>query len=140
MNGSSSSDVISIKKKYIPVILLALVLIFVGVAQSILERQPGSNSRLNNTAPSPSPTKADLAPNRAVVNSPAIEVQNQLDDIREENCELSQELLLQSLEISRQADDLEWASDGLDNFDKVQELRSQAMRLMIQSQELSSDC
>lgn len=101
----------------------------------------GSDSKdLDIKNPTPSPTRTVLIPNQVGVNNWNRDRGNQLEEIRAQNCQLSQELLLQSLDLSRQADELDWNTEGFDNFDQIQNLRNQATSLMLKSQELSNDC
>lgn len=106
----------------------------------LVSRQSDGTSDTETQVPSPTPTKTVLVPIQGNNNSWNDDTQNQLDELRAQNCELSQDLLLQSLDLSRQADDLDWASDGFDNFDQIQELRSQSINLLLKSQELANDC
>ena len=106
----------------------------------LFSRQSDGTSDAETQVPRPTPTKTVLVPIQGNNNSVNDDTQNQLDELRAQNCELSQDLLLQSLDLSRQADDLDWASDGFDNFDQIQELRRQSINLLLKSQELENDC
>lgn len=120
------------------------VYIFAGILISLfaflISRESDGNSGTENQVPSPTPTKTVLVPVQGNNNSWNDDTQNQLDELRAQNCRLSQDLLLQSLDLSRQADDLDWASEGFDNFDRIQELRNQSLNLLLKSQELANDC
>ena len=129
-----NSDSFSIKKNHAYVafgfVFLLLVIVLTG-------NNGKSDSGLENVNPSPTETVVVTVPGN---NSLLDESQNQLDEIRENNCRISQDLMFQSIDLNRQADDLDWNSDGFDNFDQIQELRRQSIDLLIKSQELSNDC
>lgn len=120
------------------------VYIFAGILIALfavlIPRESDGNSGTESQVPIPTPTKTVLVPIQGNNNSWNDDTQNQLDELRAQNCRLSQDLLLQSLDLSRQADDLDWASEGFDNFDRIQELRNQSLNLLLKSQELANDC
>ena len=127
---------ITIKKKT----LLLIISILFSLVILILVNQHPNASNVDIQNQTPIPTKTVFIPNQGDNYSWNNDTQNQLDEIRAQNCRLSQDLLFQSLELSRQANDLEWASDGIENSDQIERLRNQATNLMFKSQELSGDC
>jgi len=132
----TDSSSFTFKKNHVYLFAGILIVLFA----LLLSRQSDGTSDTETQVPSPTPTKTVLVPIQGNNNSWNDDTQNQLDELRAQNCELSQDLLLQSLDLSRQADDLDWASDGFDNFDQIQELRSQSINLLLKSQELANDC
>lgn len=120
------------------------VYIFVGIVIALfallVSRENGGTSDTVTQVPSPAPTKTVLVSIQGNNSSWNDDSQSKLEELRAQNCSLSQDLLLQSLDLSRQAEELDWVSDGFDNFDQIQDLRSQATNLWIKSQELSNNC
>ena len=132
----SDSKSITLQKKHLFLVSTAIISLFVILVLN--QNQDSSNTDSNY--PVPTPTKTIYVPSQGNVYNLNNDAQDQLDEIRAQNCELSRELMLQSLDLSRQANELDWASDGFDNFDQVQSLRNQSIDLMIKSQELANDC
>jgi len=132
----SDSKSITLQKKHLFLVSTAIISLFVILVLN--QNQDSSNTDSNY--PVPTPTKTIYVPSQGNVYNLNNDAQDQLDEIRAQNCELSRELMLQSLDLSRQANELDWASDGFDNFDQVQNLRNQSIDLMIKSQELANDC
>jgi hypothetical protein len=131
----ADSSSFTFKKSHVYIFLTCLGLLFFFLLISKGGNVPTSDTGLDS--PAPSPTISTVV---GTGNGSDIDTQSQLDEIREQNCRISQDLMFQYLDLSRQADELDWASDGFDNFDEVQALRNQAMNLLIKSQELGEDC
>lgn len=131
MEDSSS---ISFKKNHVFLFLAITAITFIAILMGDDEKN------VPNEMIVPVPTQTMIVPSQSNPNILIDDTQRQLDELRQQNCQLSQDLLLQSLDLSRQANDLDFSSDGFDNFDQVQNLRSQSIDLLIKSQELSSDC
>lgn len=125
---------ISFKKNHVYLFFAITVLVFVAILMG------GSDTTTPEERVVPGPTQTIIVPSQDGPNRLIDDTQNQLDEIRRRNCQLSQDILFQSLDLSRQADDLDWNSEGFDNFDQVQNLRSQSINLLIKSQELADDC
>lgn len=132
----SDPSTFTFKKSHIYLTALAALSIF-----ALLLFKQGSNPPSSATEnPSPAPTETIYVPTQGNNWRSSDDSESQLRELREQNCRLSQDLMLQSLDLSRQANDLEWASDGIDNFDQIQSLRNQSIDLLIKSQELANDC
>ena len=106
----------------------------------LISNKSTSTDVVENQNPYPAPTETVFVPTQGNNYNYGNDSQNQLDELRAQNCRLSQDLLLQSMDLSRQAEELDWASDGFDNFDQIQNLRTQSMNLLVKSQELANDC
>lgn len=132
----SDSTSLTLQKKHLYLISVAVISLFV----ILLLNQNQESANTESNYPAPTPTETIYVPTQGNVYNLNNDAQDQLEEIRAQNCELSRELMLQSLDLSRQANELDWASDGFDNFDQVQNLRNQSINLMIKSQELSNDC
>jgi hypothetical protein len=132
----SESTSVTLQKKHLYVISGVIVLLFI----ILLLNQNQDSAKTDSNSPAPTPTETIYVPTQGSVYNLNDDAQDQLEEIRAQNCELSRELMLQSLDLSRQANELDWASEGFDNFDQVQNLRNQSINLMIKSQELSNDC
>lgn len=131
----SDSSSFTFKKNHVYFFLICLGLLIFGL---IISR--GGNESITDTDLDSPISSSSVS---TVVNTGTgsdLDTQVQLDELREQNCRISQDLMFQSLDLSRQADELDWASDGFDNFDEVQALRNQSMTLLIRSQELGQDC
>jgi hypothetical protein len=131
MEDSSS---ISFKKNHVYLFFAITTITFIAIFMG------GDETNVPNEIIVPGPTQTIIVPSQINPNILIDDTQRQLDELREQNCRLSQELLLQSLDLSRQANDLDFNSDGFDNFDQVQNVRSKSIDLLIKSQELSNDC
>jgi hypothetical protein len=131
MKDSSS---ISFKKNHVYIFLAITTIAFIAMFMS------GNKTNAPIEKIVPGPTQTIIVPSQNNPNRLIDDTQSQLDELREQNCRLSQDLLFQSSDLSRQANDLDFNSDGFDNFDQVQNLRRQSIDLLIKSQDLSSDC
>ena len=127
---------ISIKKSHLYIAIGIVLSLFV----LLISNKSTSTDVVENQNPYPAPTETVFVPTQGNNYNFGNDTQNQLDEMRAQNCRLSQDLLLQSMDLSRQAEELDWASDGFDNFDQIQNLRTQSMNLLVKSQELSDDC
>lgn len=127
---------ISVKKSHLYIAAGIILSIFVLLISNISTNTEDAE----NQNPNPAPTKTVLVPTQGNNYNFGDDTQSQLDELRAQNCRLSQDLLLQSMDLSRQAEELDWASDGFDNFDQIQNLRTQSMNLLVKSQELADDC
>ncbi len=132
----SDSYTFTFKKSHIYLTVLAALSILV----LLLFKQDSNPSSSETENPSPAPTETIYVPTQGNNWSLDNDSESQLQELREQNCRLSQDLMLQSLDLSRQANDLDWASDGIDNSNQVQSLRNQSIDLLIKSQELANDC
>lgn len=113
----------------------------IAILVAILLFNQNTSARDTTTQnPSPTPTETVFVPTQGINYNWNNDSQNQLNEIRAQNCRLSQDLMMQSLDLSRQASELEWESDGLSNFDQIQNLRNQSVSLLVKSQELGNDC
>jgi hypothetical protein len=127
---------ISIKKSHLYIAIGIVLSLFV----LLISNKSTSTDVVENQNPYPAPTETVFVPTQGNNYNFGNDTQNQLDELRAQNCRLSQDLLLQSMDLSRQAEELDWASDGFDNFDQIQNLRTQSMNLLVKSQELANDC
>jgi hypothetical protein len=133
MNDSSS---ITFKKTHLYIVSGIIASLF-----GLLLLNQGASSPSNESQnPSPTPTETIFIPTQSNNYNWNDDSQNQLDEIRAQNCQLSQELMIQSMDLSRQASDLEFNSQGFDNDQQVQTLRNQSIDLLLKSQNLANDC
>jgi hypothetical protein len=133
MTDSSS---ITFKKTHFYIVSGIVVALFAV----LLLNQADSSSNIERQNPSPIPTETVFVPTQSNDYNWNDDNQGQLDEIRSQNCQLSQELMIQSMDLSRQASDLEFNSQGLDNDQQVQNLRNQSIDLLLKSQRLANDC
>jgi hypothetical protein len=132
----SDSSSITFKKNHIYLVSGIVASLFILL---LLNQSPNSsNTEIQN--PTPTPTETVFVPTQSNTYNWNDDTQNQLDELRAQNCRLSQDLMIQSIDLSRQANELEWNSEGYNNFDQVQSLRNQSIDLLIKSQELANDC
>jgi hypothetical protein len=132
----SDSSFVTFKKNHIYLVSGIVASLFILL---LLNQSPNSsNTEIQN--PTPTPTETVFVPTQSNTYNWNDDTQNQLDEIRAQNCRLSQDLMIQSIDLSRQANELEWNSEGYNNFDQVQSLRNQSIDLLIKSQELANDC
>lgn len=132
----SDSSFITFKKTHFFIVLGVVASLFT----LLLLNQGDSPSSVDNQSPTPIPTETVFVPTQSNNYNWNNDSQNQLDEIRSQNCQLSQELMFQSIDLSRQASELEFDSQGLDNNQQVQNLRNQSIDLLLKSQRLANDC
>lgn len=132
----SDSSFITFKKTHFFIVLGVVASLFT----LLLLNQGDSPSSVDNQSPTPIPTETVFVPTQGNNYNWNDDSQNQLDEIRSQNCQLSQELMFQSIDLSRQASELEFDSQGLDNNQQVQNLRNQSIDLLLKSQRLANDC
>jgi hypothetical protein len=103
-----------------------------------------------NTENIPQPTKTVYVPVPQSGNNSGLqeELESSLDEIRQSNCRLSQDLLMQSINLGNQARDLESQAFSLDSLSdayfklnqQASQMRNQSIDLLVKSGELSSNC
>ena len=103
-----------------------------------------------NTENIPQPTKTVYVPVPQSGNNSGLqeELESSLDEIRQSNCSLSQDLLMQSINLGNQARDLESQAFSLDSLSdayfklnqQASQMRNQSIDLLVKSGELSSNC
>jgi hypothetical protein len=116
---------------------------FAGIATIVL-LLAGCSS--NSDGIEPQPTKTVYVPVPGSGIDPGF--QDDLDDIRETNCRLANDLMFQSLDLSRQARDLESQSYSMPSGsdlsyqlqDQARNLRQQSLNLAFQSDQLRQNC
>ena len=104
----------------------------------------------NSDGIEPQPTKTVYVPvpeseyNSGIQN----DLNSNLDGIKQSNCRLADDLMFQSLNLSRQARDLESQAYSMERGsdlsyqlqDQARDLKQQALNLMIQSDQLRQNC
>ena len=116
---------------------------FIGIATLVL-LLTGCSSNSEGIEPQPTKTVYVPAPESGI--NP--DFQDDLDDIRQTNCRLADDLMFQSLDLSRQARDLESQSYSMPSGsdiayqlqDQARKLRQQSLNLAFQSDQLRQNC
>ena len=103
-----------------------------------------------DTGSTPQPTKTVYVPVPQSGNNSGLqgELESNLDEIEQSNCRLSQDLLIQSINLGNQARDLEsqaFSADSLSDeyftlSQQASQMRNQSIDLLMKSNELSKYC
>lgn len=104
----------------------------------------GCSSNLDGSEPQPTKTVYVPVPESGI--NPGF--QDDLDDIKQTNCRLADDLMFQSLDLSRQARDLDSQSYSMPSGselsyqlqDQARKLRQQSLNLAFQSDQLRQSC
>jgi hypothetical protein len=108
----------------------------------------GCGSTNGGEAPNPTKTVYVPVPDTGYQSGIQEDFESDLQGIRDANCRLAQDLLMQSLDIENQARDLEREAFSLGSNsdlyfnmrDQARNLKDQALNLMIKSNELRQNC
>jgi hypothetical protein len=108
----------------------------------------GCTSNNGGEAPNPTKTVYVPVPDTGYQSGIQEDFESDLQGIRDANCRLAQDLLMQSLDIENQARDLEREAFSLGSNsdlyfnmrDQARNLKDQALNLMIKSNELRQNC
>ena len=108
----------------------------------------GCTSSSNDTEPQPTKTVYVPVPESGYNSGIQNDLNSNLDEIKQSNCRLADDLLFQSLNLSRQARDLESQAYSMERGsdlsyqlqDQARDLNQQALNLMIQSDQLRQNC
>lgn len=123
------------KSKFIGIVIIVLLL-------------SGCSSNSDGVEPQPTKTVYVPVPESGIDLGFQDELNSNLDDIRQSNCRLADELMFQSLDLSRQAQDLESQSYSMQSGsdfsyqlqDQARNLKRQSLNLLIQSDQLRQNC
>lgn len=119
-------------------IVLSLVSIFIS----------GCSSNSSESVPQPTETVYVPVPESGINSKFEDELNSNLEEIRQTNCRLADELMFQSLDLSRQARELERQAYAMESGsdlsyqlkDQARKLNQQSLNLLIQSDQLSKNC
>ena len=108
----------------------------------------GCTSTSDGVEPQPTKTVYVPVPESGTSFGNQEDLNSNLDDIRRSNCRLADELMFQSLNLSRQARDLESQAYSMELGsdlayqlqDQARDLKQQALNLLIQSDQLRQNC
>ena len=108
----------------------------------------GCSTNSDGTEPQPTKTVYVPVPESGINSGFQDEVNSNLDEIRRSNCRLADDLMFQSLNLSRQARDLEsqaFSMPGGSDLsyqlqDQARKLNQQSLNLLIQSDQLRQNC
>jgi hypothetical protein len=120
---------------------------FTGVLTIVL-LLAGCSSNSDGIEPQPTKTVYVPVPEPGKNSGFQDELNSNLDDIRQSNCRLADELMFQSLDLSRQARDLESQAYSMQSGsdlsyqlqDQARKLKQQSFNLLIQSDQLRQNC
>lgn len=108
----------------------------------------GCSSNSGGIEPQPTKTVYVPVPEPGFNSGFQDELNSNLDDIRQSNCRLADDLMFQSLDLSRQARDLESQAYSMPSGsdlsyqlqDQARKLKQQSISLLIQSDQLRQNC
>ena len=120
---------------------------FIGIVTIVL-LLTGCTSNSDGIEPQPTKTVYVPVPESGINSGFQDELNSNLDDIRESNCRLADDLMFQSLDLSRQARDLESQAFSMPSGsdlsyqlqDQARKLRQQSFNLAFQSDQLRQNC
>ena len=120
---------------------------FIGIATIVL-LLAGCSSNSDGIEPQPTKTVYVPVPESGMNSGFQDELNSNLDDIRQSNCRLADDLMFQSLDLSRQARDLESQAFSMPSGsdlsyqlqDQARKLRQQSFNLAFQSDQLRQNC
>ena len=123
------------KSKFIRIVTIVLLL-------------SGCSSNSDGIEPQPTKTVYVPVPESGVNSGFQDELNSNLDDIRQSNCRLADDLMFQSLDLSRQARNLESQAYSMPSGsdlsyqlqDQARKLNQQSLNLLIQSDQLRQNC
>jgi hypothetical protein len=108
----------------------------------------GCSTNSDGSEPQPTKTVYVPVPESGINSGFQDEFNSNLDDIRESNCRLADDLMFQSLDLSRQARDLESQAFSMPSGsdlsyqlqDQARKIKQQSFNLLIQSDQLRQNC
>ena len=108
----------------------------------------GCSSNSNGIEPQPTKTVYVPVPESGINSGFEDELNSNLEDIRQANCRLADNLMFQSLDLSRKARDLERQAYTMESGsdlsyqlqDQARKLNQQSLNLFIQSDQLRKNC
>jgi hypothetical protein len=120
---------------------------FIGIVTIVL-LLTGCSSNSDGIEPQPTKTVYVPVPEPGINSGFQDELNSNLDDIRQSNCRLADDLMFQSLDLSRQARDLESQAYSMPSGsdlayqlqDQARKIKQQSFNLLIQSDQLRQNC
>ena len=108
----------------------------------------GCSSNSDGIEPQPTKTVYVPVPESGINSGFQDELNSNLDDIKQSNCRLADDLMFQSLDLSRQARDLESQAYSMPSGsdlayqlqDQARKIKQQSFNLLIQSDQLRQNC
>lgn len=120
---------------------------FIGIVTIVL-LLAGCTSNSDGIEPQPTKTVYVPVPESGINSGFQDELNSNLDDIKQSNCRLADDLMFQSLDLSRQARDLESQAYSMPSGsdlsyqlqDQARKIKQQSFNLLIQSDQLRQNC
>ena len=120
---------------------------FIGIVTIVL-LLTGCTSNSDGIEPQPTKTVYVPVPESGINSGFQDELNSNLDDIKQSNCRLADDLMFQSLDLSRQARDLESQAYSMPSGsdlsyqlqDQARKIKQQSFNLLIQSDQLRQNC